>query len=183
MPHRRNERYSINGQNSALSCIIARPIEIHKYWTVPRQTQRTTTPPFTKKWRLQYTHWRKGNPPELTTAKLVQAGGEDVITALTTICIRIWQTGEWPNQWTQSLVINLSNKGNLHQCQNYRTISLISHPSKVIGIIILNRLKPKGKKIIAEERQASEQGGASQSRSSTWECSVRNISRTNKIST
>ena len=27
-------------------------------------------------------------------AELVQAGGEDVITALTTICSKIWQTGE-----------------------------------------------------------------------------------------
>ena len=30
-------------------------------------------------------------------AGLVQAGGEDVITALTTICNKIWQTGEWQN--------------------------------------------------------------------------------------
>ena len=29
-------------------------------------------------------------------AELVQAGGEDVITALTTICNTIWQAGEWP---------------------------------------------------------------------------------------
>ena len=29
-------------------------------------------------------------------AELVQAGGEDVITALTTICSQIWQTREWP---------------------------------------------------------------------------------------
>ena len=28
-------------------------------------------------------------------AELVRAGGEDVITALTTICNKIWQTGEW----------------------------------------------------------------------------------------
>ena len=27
-------------------------------------------------------------------AELVQAGGEDVITALTTICNKIWQTGQ-----------------------------------------------------------------------------------------
>ena len=33
-------------------------------------------------------------------AELVQAGGEYVITALTTICNRIWQTGEWPTPWT-----------------------------------------------------------------------------------
>ena len=41
---------------------------------------------------------------------------------------------------------------NLRQCQNYRTISLISHPSKVMLKIILNSLKPLMEKIIAEEQ-------------------------------
>ena len=48
-----------------------------------------------------------------TPAELVQAGGENVITALTTICCKIWQTGEWPTPRTQSLVITLPKKGNL----------------------------------------------------------------------
>ena len=43
-------------------------------------------------------------------------------------------------------------KGNLQQCQNYRTISLISHVSKVMLKTILNRLKPQAEKIIAEEQ-------------------------------
>ena len=85
-------------------------------------------------------------------AKLVQARGEDVITALTTSCNKIWQTGEWPTPWTHSLVITLPKKGNLQQCQNYRTISHISHPSKVMLKIILNRLKPQAEMIIAEEQ-------------------------------
>ena len=38
------------------------------------------------------------------------------------------------------------------ECQNYRTISLISRPSKVMLKIILNRLKPQAEKIIAEEQ-------------------------------
>ena len=38
-------------------------------------------------------------------AELVQASGEDAITALTTICNKICQTEEWPTPWTQSLVI------------------------------------------------------------------------------
>ena len=84
--------------------------------------------------------------------ELIQADGEDVITALTAICNKIWQTGEWPTPWTQSLVITLRKKGNLQQCQNYRTISLISHPSKAMLKIILNRLKPQAEKIIAEEQ-------------------------------
>ena len=85
-------------------------------------------------------------------AELVQAGGEAMITALTNICNKIWQTGEWPTPWTQSLIITLPKKGNLQQCQNYRTISLISHPSKVMLKILLNRLKPQAEKIIAEEQ-------------------------------
>ena len=49
-------------------------------------------------------------------------------------------------------MITLPKKGNLLQCQNYRTISLISYPSKVMLKIILNRLKPQVEKIIAEEQ-------------------------------
>ena len=68
------------------------------------------------------------------------------------ICNKIWQTGEWPIPWTQSLVITLPQKGNLQRCENYRTISLICHPSKVMPKIILYRLKPQAEKIIAEEQ-------------------------------
>ena len=52
----------------------------------------------------------------------------------------------------QSLAIILPKKGNLQQCQNYRTVSLISHPGKVVLKITLNRLKPQAEKIIAEEQ-------------------------------
>ena len=55
----------------------------------------------------------------------------------------------------QSLVITLPKKGNLQQCQNCRTISLTSHPSKAMLKIILNRLKPQAEMIIAEEQADS----------------------------
>ena len=75
-----------------------------------------------------------------------------MIDILTTICKKIWKTGEWPTTWTQTLIITLPKKGNLQLCQNYRTISLISHPSKVMLKIILNRLQPQAEEIIAEEQ-------------------------------
>ena len=85
-------------------------------------------------------------------AELVQAGGEAMIDILTAICNKIWKTREWPTTWTQYLVITLPKKGNLQLCQNYRIISLISHPSKVMLKIILNRLQPQAEEIIAEEQ-------------------------------
>ena len=91
-------------------------------------------------------------------------------------------TGEWPTPWTQSLVITLPKKGNLQQCQNYRTISLISYPSKAMLKIILNRLKPQAEKINVEEQAGFRAEGAPQSGSSTYEFSVRNILSTSKTS-
>ena len=85
-------------------------------------------------------------------AELVQAGGETMIDVLTEFCNRIWRTGEWPAQWTQSLIITLPKKGTLQLCQNYRTISLISHSSKVMLKVISNRLKPQAEEIIAKEQ-------------------------------
>ena len=93
-------------------------------------------------------------------SELVQAGGEAMIDMLIIICNKIWQTREWPTPWTQSLIIALPKKGNLQLCQNYRTISLISHPSKVMLRILLNRLKPQAEEITKEDGQASEQEGA-----------------------
>ena len=97
-----------------------------------------------KKWKSA----RVDNIP----AELVQAGCETMIDILTEICNRIWRTGEWPTPWTQSLIITLPKKGNLQLCQNYRTISLISHSSKVMLKVILNRLKPQAEEIIAEKQ-------------------------------
>ena len=91
-------------------------------------------------------------------AELILAGGETMSGVLLNICNKIWQTGEWPKLWTQSLIITIPKKGNLQLCQNYRTISLISHPSKILLKIILNRLKPQAEKIIAEEQAGFRKG-------------------------
>ena len=46
-----------------------------------------------------------------------------------------------PEDWRKSLLIPLPKKGDLSECSNYRTISLINHISKVFLIILLNRLQ------------------------------------------
>ena len=119
-------------------------------------------------------------------AELVQAGGEAMIDILTAICNKIWETGEWPTTWTQSLVITPPKKGNLQLCQNYRTLSLISHPSKVMLKIILNRLQAQAEEIIAEE-QAGFRAGMSPTeqipRYSISESSARNICSISRIFT
>ena len=43
-----SQRNETDGQNTAMSCTITKPFEIHQYWTVPRQTQMMTTHPSQK---------------------------------------------------------------------------------------------------------------------------------------
>lgn len=57
------------------------------------------------------------------------------------ICNRIWQTGQWPSDWSSSTFIPLHKKGSSHKCSNFRTIALISHPGKVMLRILLGRLR------------------------------------------
>ncbi|KAK3867667.1 hypothetical protein Pcinc_026891, partial [Petrolisthes cinctipes] len=75
-------------------------------------------------------------------SELLKHGGESTINMLTIICNKIWQTGEWPNPWTQSLIIVIPKKGNLQLCQNYRTIKLDQPCQQSNAQIILDRLKP-----------------------------------------
>eukprot|EP00794_Sanderia_malayensis_P020946 gene20945-biopygen15452 len=82
-------------------------------------------------------------------AKLKKDGALDLLHKL---CNLIWRTGEWPQQWTQSLIIPLLKKGNLKKCCNYRTISLISHPSKVLLKIIAERMRPQIETVLSEEQ-------------------------------
>jgi len=58
----------------------------------------------------------------------------------------IWETGEWPEEWTFSTFIALPKKGDLKQCANYRTIALVSHASKILLQIILKRIRVKTEK-------------------------------------
>ena len=91
-------------------------------------------------------------------ADLLVHGGESVVKIYTRICNYVYKTGNWPKDWTKSIVIPLPKKGNLKKCQNYRTISLISHPSKILLKIILNRLQPQAEAILAEEQAGFRKG-------------------------
>ena len=57
------------------------------------------------------------------------------------LCTKIWETCTWPDEWKLQEFVLLNKKGNTKDCGNYRTIALISHASRILLIIILNRTK------------------------------------------
>ena len=52
-----------------------------------------------------------------------------------------WETQKWPHDSKRSVFIPIPKKGNAKDCPNYRTVTLISHASKVILKILQARLQ------------------------------------------
>ena len=65
---------------------------------------------------------------------------------------KIWISEVVPKDWTCSHIVKLPKKGTLDQCKNYRGISLLSVPGKVLSRIMLDRLKIELDKQLREEQ-------------------------------
>ena len=73
--------------------------------------------------------------------ELFQILQDDAVKVLHSTCQQIWKTQQWPQDWKRSVFIPIPKKGNAKECSNYRTISLISHASKVMLKILQARLQ------------------------------------------
>ena len=51
------------------------------------------------------------------------------------------KTQQWPQDWKRAVFIPSPKKGNVKECSKYRTITLISHASKVMLKILQARLQ------------------------------------------
>ena len=50
------------------------------------------------------------------SAEMIKASGELGISLLDTLIVKkIWQTGEWPEDWRRAVLIPITKKGDLQQ--------------------------------------------------------------------
>ena len=85
-------------------------------------------------------------------AELLKISGTAVCKALFNICSKIWDSEFRPQLWTQSIIICLFKKQDRSRCENYRTISLINHSSKILLNIICQWLKSHLHRILSQEQ-------------------------------
>ena len=93
------------------------------------------------KWALGSITTNKANGGDGIPAELFQILKDDTVKELHSICQQIWKTQQWSQDWKMSVFIPIPKKGNPKECSNYRTITLISHASKVMLKILQARLQ------------------------------------------
>ena len=93
------------------------------------------------KWALESITMNKARGGYGIPVELFQILKNDAVKVLHPICLQIWKTQQWPEDWKRSVFIPISNKGNTKECSNYCTIALISHASKVMLKILQARFQ------------------------------------------
>jgi len=90
---------------------------------------------------LRKHHYKQSCGGDRIPVELFEILKDDAVKVLHSICQHIWKTQQWPQDWKRSVFFPIPKKGNAKECSNYRTIALISHPSKVMLKILQARLQ------------------------------------------
>jgi hypothetical protein len=69
--------------------------------------------------------------------------GEKARSEFIGICKDVYKTGIWPKDFLQTVLVPIPKKPNATECGDYRTISLLTHASKIVLKVLTKRLQAK----------------------------------------
>ena len=78
--------------------------------------------------------------------------GEVGLKTLTKLSNAIYNTGEWPLDFTEVTMIALKKNTKAAKCSDYRTVSLIPHTAKIIAKILRRKIEKKIEDVLGEDQ-------------------------------
>ena len=85
-------------------------------------------------------------------AELIKAGGRTIFCAIHKLIISIWNKQELPEEWKESIMVPIYEKGDKTYCNNCRNISLLPTTYKSLSNILLSRLIPYEEEVIGDHQ-------------------------------
>lgn len=73
-------------------------------------------------------------------AELFKADPELAADILQPLFSAVWESEKVPEDWTKGVIVKIPKKGALSDCNNWRGITLLSVPSKILAKIIIGRM-------------------------------------------
>jgi hypothetical protein len=90
-----------------------------------------------------------GDDVPVETLKLL---GDDGLILLTKLINNIYESGEWPKDFTEVTMAASKKKPKARKCTDHRTISLIAHAAKVVISVIRRRSEKKIEDVLREDQ-------------------------------
>jgi hypothetical protein len=85
-------------------------------------------------------------------SELIKAGGKTLCSEIHRFIWSIWNKEELSQQWKESIIVPIHNKGDKTDCNDYRGISLLSTAYKISSNILLAKLTPYVNEIIGDHQ-------------------------------
>ena len=95
---------------------------------------------------------RKATGDDDVPGDVLKLLGESGLKILTKLINTIYETGEWPKDFTDVTIIVLKKKTQAAKCSDHYTISLIVHTAKIIAKILRRRIERKIEVVLAEDQ-------------------------------
>ena len=86
---------------------------------------------------------KNGKSPSVDsiTAELLKAHKELSAAKVHQLLEKVWKSEKIPDKWKRGLIIKLPKKRNLKECKNWRGITLLSVVGKILGQIVIDRIR------------------------------------------
>jgi hypothetical protein len=78
--------------------------------------------------------------------------GEGGLKTMMKLINTIYETGEWPKDYTEVTMITLKKKPQATKCSDHRTISLIAHTAKIVAKILRRCIEKKIEDVLGEDQ-------------------------------
>ncbi|VDP40803.1 unnamed protein product [Schistosoma margrebowiei] len=104
----------------------------------------------------------KAAGPDNIPAEALKSDIEATTNMLYLLFKKIWEEEQVPMDWKEGHLVKIPKKGDLSKCENYRGITLLSIPGKVLNRVLLNRMKD-----VVDAQLRDQQAGFRKDRSCT----------------
>ena len=86
------------------------------------------------------------------TAEMIRSDVDNNSDILCNLLNKVWSEEKVPQEWKKLIIVKLPKKGNLSDCNNWRGITLLPVPGKILCRVMLDRMKTAVDKILREEQ-------------------------------
>jgi hypothetical protein len=94
------------------------------------------------RWKNLSRNWnRKATGDDHVPGDVLKVLGEGGLKILAKLINTIYETGEWPMDFTEVTMIALKTKTQATKCSDHRTVSLIAHTAKILRRRIERKLE------------------------------------------
>ena len=107
---------------------------------------------------FKQTRGGKGGPVDGMVAEMIHSDIDTAVKVFSKLYKKVWDEEYIPEDWKKGLIAKIPKKGDLTKCGNWRGITLNSVAAKILGRILINRIKDGTDRKLRKEQTGFRKG-------------------------